>query len=97
MGIKGCLMTMDKKPLAPRSAINSEGKMHYSESNQAWNIIRLKKELFEEFPELKEKRSAFYYQLIYYRNLKELEIAIKKLSKGETNFIPILMFLYKER
>jgi hypothetical protein len=84
-----------KKPLTPRTIINSEGKMHYSESSQAWNVLKLKKELFEEFPDLKQKRSAFSYELTYFRDLKELEQTIKKLDK-EGNKVPILMWLYKE-
>jgi len=87
---------MGKKSLTPRNSINSEGKIAYSESFQAWNTIRLKKELFEEFPALKEKRSTFSYQLIYHRDSKELEKAIKRLLKENPNFIPILMYLYKE-
>ena len=56
----------------------------------------IKKELFNEFPQLKEKRSKFSYQLIYHRDPKELEKAIKKLIKENPNFIPMLMYLYKE-
>ena len=86
-----------KKTLTPRKIINSEGKVHYSESNQAWNILKLKKEMFEEFPQLKEKRSAFSYQLIYHRDVKELEQAIKKMLKENGDVIPLLLWLYKER
>ena len=84
-----------KKPLSPRKIINSEGKMHYNESSQAWSTLNLKKELFEEFPDLKEKRSKFSYQLIYCRDMKELEVMIKKINQNENN-IPVLMWLFKE-
>ena len=87
---------MNKNPLTPRTKINSEGKIAYSESFQAWNIIRLKKELFNEFPQLKEKRSKFSYELIYHRSEKELEKAIKKLFKGNSDIVPMLLFLYKD-
>ena len=86
--------TTQKNALIPRTKINSEGEIAYSESFQAWNTIRLKKELFEEFPQLKEKRSKFCYKLVYHRNSQELEKAIKELIKGE--IVPILMYLYKE-
>ena len=36
-----------KNALTPRTNINSEGKIAYHEGFQAWNTIRLKKELFE--------------------------------------------------
>lgn len=83
-----------KKILTPRNTISSEGKIAYSEGFQAWNTIRLKKELFSEFPELKEKRSKFCYELVYHRTLLELEKAIKKMK--ESGVLPILMFLSKE-
>ncbi len=83
-----------KKSLIPRKAIDSEGKIAYSESFQAWNTIRLKKELFEEFPQLKEKRSKFSYQLTFCRDYEELIAKIRKLNKNA--IMPILMWLYKE-
>ena len=83
-----------KKTLTPRHTINSEGKVAYSEGFQAWNTIRLKKELFSEFPELKEKRSKFSYELIYHRTIEELKKAFMKIEK--TGALPVLMFLSKE-
>ena len=88
---------MTRKSLTPRKIINSEGKVHYSESNQAWNILKLKKEMFEEFPQLKEKRSAFSYQLIYHRDTKALDQTIKKMLKENGDVIPLLLWLYKEK
>jgi hypothetical protein len=87
---------MQKKTLAPRKIIDSTGKLHYNESFQAWNTIKIKKELFSEFPELKEKRSAFSYQLIYHRDPKELQKLIQKMIKEGREIMPILMFLYKD-
>lgn len=73
---------IQKKALIPREKIESEGKIHYSESFQAWNTIKLKKELFSEFPQLKEKRSKFSYKLCYCRSSDELEKEIKSREKG---------------
>ncbi|MFH0808708.1 MAG: hypothetical protein V1888_03800 [archaeon] len=85
---------MAKTTLAPRTRINSEGKVHYSESAQAWNVLKLKKEMFEEFPQLKEKRSKFSYKLTYYRSPKELEKEMKELVGKQV--MPVLLFLYKD-
>jgi len=85
-----------KNILIPRTKIKSEGKVAYSESFQAWNTIRLKKELFEEFPQLREKRSKFSYELVYHRDLQDLEKEIKCLVKKNSGALPVLMFLYKE-
>jgi len=61
--------------------VDSEGKIVYSESAQAWNVIKLKKKLFEEFPELKEKISQFSYKLKFFRDELELENAYKKFKE----------------
>lgn len=87
---------MSKKTLIPRTIINSQGKLAYSEGFQAWNTIRLKKELFSEFPELKEKRSKFSYQLMFHRTIEEFENAVKQLKKSGAEILPLLLFLYKE-
>lgn len=86
----------EEKALVPRKIIESEGKIHYSESFQAWNTLKLKKELFSEFPQLKEKRSKFLYKLNYYRDLKELEVDIKKVTSGKSTGTPLLLWVYKE-
>lgn len=86
----------NKKPLFPKSNIEVEGKVIYSEGNQAWNLIKLKKEVLTEFYQLKEKRSKFSYRMVYYRTQEELEDAIKKLKKEKNTALPFLMFLYKD-
>lgn len=85
----------DKRTLLPRKTINSCGSINYSEGFQAWNTIRLKKELFEEFPQLKEKSSKFSYEISYHRSTEEFEKALKKMIK-EKLAIPMLMWIYKE-
>ena len=71
------------------------GQVAYSESFQAWNTLKLKKELFAEFPQLQEKRSKFSYKLIYHRDPKEMEKMVKEMAK-EKNVMPMLLFLYKD-
>jgi len=67
-----------REPLAPRRIINVKGKVHYSESGQAWNTIKLKTEFLNEFQQLKEKRSKFSYEMIFGRTEDEMVEAIKK-------------------
>jgi len=86
----------NKKTLVPRTKISSEGQVAYSESFQAWNTLKLKKELFLEFPQLQEKRSKFSYKLIYHRDSKELENTIKDMTKKGKEVMPMLLFLYKD-
>ena len=87
---------MAKTTLTPRTKINSEGKIHYSESAQAWNILKFKKELFSEFPQLKEKRSKFSYEMVYHRDPREMEKEMKVLTKKSGQVMPILLFLHKD-
>ena len=84
-----------KEPLQPRRVINVGRKVHYSESNQAWNTIKLKTEFLNEFSQLKEKRSKFSYEMIFGRTEEEMVEAIKKIIKDKT-LMPVLMFLYKD-
>ena len=84
-----------RSPIAPRRIINVKGKVHYSESNQAWNTIKLKSEFLNEFCQLKEKRSKFFYEMIFGRSEEEMVEAIKKIV-GDKTLMPILMFLYKD-
>jgi len=65
-----------RKPLAPRKVINVKGKVHYSESNQAWNVIQLRKEIIQEFPQLKEKRSKFAYKMVLHKGETKIDLAI---------------------
>lgn len=85
---------MEKKPLTPRQKIDTEGKLAYAEGFQSWNTLRLKKEIVNEFPALKEKRSSFSYRLVFCRNHEELLELVKAL-KNET-VMPLLLWMYKE-
>ncbi|MBI2449630.1 hypothetical protein HYV49_05015 [Candidatus Pacearchaeota archaeon] len=85
----------DKKPLLPRKCVDINGKILYSEGDQAWNLIRLKKDVLNEFYQLKEKRLKFSYQMIYYRVYEDLEKAIKGLKK-QNKALPVLLWLYQE-
>ena len=85
-----------KQPLAPRRIISVSGRVHYSESNQAWNTIKLKSEFLNEFQQLKEKRSKFSYEMIFGRTEEEMIDAIKKII-GDKTLMPVLMFLYKDK
>ena len=88
---------MMQKSLTPRTKIDSEGKIAYSESFQAWNTLKLKKELFLEFPQLKEKRFKFSYKLMYYRDSEEFGEEVRKMVKEGKGVMPLLLWLFKEK
>jgi hypothetical protein len=86
---------MTKKTISPRKIVKVNGILSYDEALQAWSILRLRKDLINEFNQLKEKRSKFSYELLFYRSYEEFEKAMKDLVKKE-EVLPILMFLKKE-
>ena len=85
---------MKRKPLQPKTIIDIDGKLAYAEGFQSWNVIRLKKEIVDEFPQLKEKRSTFSYRLLFSRTYEDLLNAIKKLKDEEV--MPMILWMYKE-
>ena len=85
----------EKKLLEPRQVIDIYGKIGYSEGFQAWNTIQLKKEIFSEFPELKEKRSKFSYRIALSRDYSSLKEIVK--NQEDKRVMPILMWIYKEK
>ena len=87
---------MQKQPLTPRNFIDVEGRIIYSEGNQAWNLIKLKKEFLNEFYQLKEKKlKAFSYKMLYHRTYEEFEKIVKEIIKKK-GVLPILMWLEKD-
>ena len=86
---------MEEQILRPkRDKLEIKGKLSYLESTHSWSLISLRKAVIEEFPQLKERSSAFGYKMVFYHEHKQLEKFIKKL-KGEA--LPILVWLVKEK
>lgn len=85
---------INKRPLIPRTILDVDGKLSYSESLRSWNTIRLKKDLVNEFPQLSEKRANFSYKLVYSRDLKAFEAILKNFKEKDN--LPILLFLYRD-
>jgi len=87
---------METKILQPcRNVLNIKGKIAYGDSSKTWSNIRLKKEVIDEFPALRERRSNFLYNMLFYRSYNELEKAIRKMRRKKLP-LPLLVFLMKE-
>ena len=95
MKVIGKKMNLSKKPLVPRKIVNVQGKLHYNESSQAWNKLKFKKELLNEFPQLKQKMSHFVYEMQYFRDPKDFEELLLRLKKGVVG-LPVLMWIWEE-
>ncbi len=98
-GVKGGdkkISPMEPKILQPsRNFLDISGKLTYSESLRAWAHVRLKKDIVQEFTSLKERRSRFSYQILFYRSFAELEREIRKMKRKRQG-LPFLMFIKKE-
>lgn len=68
--------------------------MAFCEGAQAWVILRLKKELLAEFPQLKEKRSQFVYNITFVKDYENLLNFINKFKK-ENKPLPLLLWFCK--
>ncbi len=81
------ILTSLKRPVIVSGAVS------YNESARCNNIIRLKKKIIKEFPDLIHSRFINYKAELWksYDDLEERIIEIKGKKQG----IPILLFLYK--
>ena len=89
------ILPQNKKTLEPRKVINVDGKVGYSESSQSWNIIQLKKELFNEFPELKERRGKFSYKIVLSRDYDSFKDIVNGVKDDKV--MPVLMWIYRDK
>ena len=89
------------KPITPKKeelkiispiheALNLSGNISYGESQHAWNGIRFKKELLDEFSQLRKRRDRFSYKMTLHRSYKELKSAIGQMEKKSIP-VPLLM------
>jgi len=87
---------MEENILRPdRDEIKAKGKMYYHPEDHAWNILRIKKEILNEFKPLKEKMSKFSYNMFFHSEWNNFELAIRRhRRKGLPP--PIMMWFVKE-
>ncbi len=80
--------------IRPRhETLELEGEMSYKEGQKAWSVIRLKKDILKEFPQLKERREKFSYKMIMHRTFEDLKKAIGEMEREKV--IPIFLFFRK--
>lgn len=84
----------EKVWLRPWNLIKVDGRLAYNEGFQAWNTIRLKQQIIAEFPQLKEKRTPFFYNINFVKTYNDLIGLVNKLKK-EKKPIPLLLWFYK--
>lgn len=88
---------MEEQILRPsRNEIRAKGKMYYQNEDHAWNLIRIRKEVLNEFKQLKERMSKFAYNMVFYSEWNEFEKSMRKARK-EGLPTPLLIWFIKEK
>lgn len=78
-----------------RESFKVEGKLSYEGSSCAWNLIRLKKEILQDYPQLKDRGRDFSYAMSVYVTYKEIRAVLDEMER-ECKALPILLF-FKEK
>jgi len=76
------------------NCVDIQGSVAYDMSSRAWNIIRLKKGILEEFPLLRERREKVSYRMILYRDPVDLFLAAEKMMDNK-EVMPVLLYFTK--
>lgn len=87
----GKMYTITPKP----KPLVVDGVVSYSEANRARSVIRLKKEIIQEFDDLKRRDKSIGYKLEYHRDFDKLRERISELNNKEEG-IPFLLFIYSK-
>jgi len=88
---------MEAQILRPnKTEINAIGKMYYQAEDHAWNLLRIRKEILNEFKALKERMSKFTYNMRFYSEWTDLEKAMRKCRK-EGLPPPVFIWFVKEK
>ena len=72
------------------------GKLSYSEGDQAWTNLRLKKDILRKFPYLKDKQGSFMYCMKVYESHKDLKKELEQMEK-KSGAVPMIFMIGKER
>lgn len=70
-----------------------EGKITYSERSRAWSVIRLHKDILNEFPTLKNRRAKLSFMIEHVRTVENLKAKVKEIERANSG-IPLLLYLY---
>jgi hypothetical protein len=90
-------IAMEEQILRPsRNEIKAKGNMYYQAEDHAWNLLRIKKEILNEFKQLKERMSKFTYNMLFYSEWNEFEKAMRKYRKDGLP-PPIMIWFVKEK
>ena len=72
-----------------------EGRLSYNENVRCNNILRLKREIREEFSDLQGKTNLIGYRMEFYRTTEELRKCIEDIVHNN-QCLPFLLYLFKE-
>ena len=84
---------MSKVLFPTRKSFKVNGSLSYK-NGVGWNLIRLKKEILQDYSQLKDRNKDFDYTMAVYVTYKEIRDVLDELEKG-CKALPILLF-FKE-
>ena len=72
-----------------------EGRLSYNENVRCNNILRLRREIREEFQDLQGKVNLIGYRMEFYRTGRELQRRVAEIMNAKMG-LPFLLFIFKE-
>ena len=78
-----------------KEILKIRGKLSYSESSRAWNVLKIKKDILRIFPQLRDKSNKFAYNMIIPSSSEEAKKKFEELKKFNGK-VPILLFFEKD-
>jgi hypothetical protein len=74
-----------------------KSKLYYSESDRAWNMMRFRKEMYSDFPEMNMKEGQLKSELMFFYTVEHLKQVLELMEK-EGLKLPIMMLrFFKEK
>lgn len=78
-----------------KEILKIRGKLSYSESSGAWNVLKIKKDILKIFPQLRDKNNKFAYHMIIPSSPDEAKKKFEELKELK-DMVPILLFFEKD-
>ncbi len=87
---------MQRKYLTPaREVVEVDGSVFYQQKPGAWNTLRLKRQIYEEYPLLKQKAKRISYRMALCRTQKQMDDIMAKVRREEIP-MPLLLWFSTE-
>ena len=83
---------MTLQPLNEGKSIT--GKLSYHDASHSWCVLRIKKELLNEFPDLRDRSSKFTYKITLLSSFEGVEDHVRRIK--ERGGTPPMLFWFEK-